>query len=177
VAASTQYCTFYLDGLLFGVAVQTVQEVLRYQEMTRVPLAPPAVKGLLNLRGQIVPAIDLRRRLEFGEHPDEGHSVNVVVRTPDGPVSLLVDEVGEVLEVTEDIFERSPESVRGSGLLRGAYKLRDRLLLSIDIDRVIQFGGEAGDNLAEPQQLINHQELAYVKPSGRQADEHLLSST
>ena len=62
---SEQYCSFTLDGLLFGVVVEKVQEVLRYQEMTRVPLAPPVVCGLINLRGQIVPAIDLRRRLEL----------------------------------------------------------------------------------------------------------------
>ena len=64
-----QYCTFYLDGHYFGIDVRKVQEVIRYQEMTRVPLAHPVVRGLINLRGQIVTAIDLRRRLELRDRP------------------------------------------------------------------------------------------------------------
>ena len=67
--ASQQFCTFLLDGYLFGVPVPQVQEVIRFQPMTPVPLAPPAVKGMINLRGQIVLAIDLRRRLSLGERP------------------------------------------------------------------------------------------------------------
>jgi purine-binding chemotaxis protein CheW len=64
-----QYCTFHLDGLFFGVEVSQVQEVLRYQDMTRVPLAPPMVRGLINLRGQIVTAFDLRQRLGMPPRP------------------------------------------------------------------------------------------------------------
>ena len=69
MAGKKQFSTFVVDRLLFGVEVEKVQEVIRYQEMTRVPLAPPVVKGLINLRGQIVTAIDLRRRLELSERP------------------------------------------------------------------------------------------------------------
>ena len=67
MAGRKQFSTFVVDRLLFGVEVEKVQEVIRYQEMTRVPLAPPVVKGLINLRGQIVTAIDLRRRLDLHE--------------------------------------------------------------------------------------------------------------
>ena len=95
-----QLCTFYLDGLFFGVEVQKVQEVIRYQEMTHIPLASRVVQGLINLRGQIVTAIDLRRRLELNERPADKLPMNVVIRTDDGPVSLLVDEIGDVVEVT-----------------------------------------------------------------------------
>src|SRR6185436_963350 len=99
MVSTQQYCTFFLDGLFFGVEVQHVQEVIRYQEMTRVPLAARVVSGLINLRGQIVTAIDLRRRLALPELPGGKLPMNIVVRTEDGIVSLLADEVGDVHEV------------------------------------------------------------------------------
>ncbi|MDZ4850469.1 MAG: chemotaxis protein CheW [Pirellulaceae bacterium] len=76
--ASRQLCTFYLDGHLFGVDARTVQEVIRYQEMTRVPKAPPSVSGLINLRGQIVTAIDLRTRLGLKPREEGRLPMNVV---------------------------------------------------------------------------------------------------
>src|ERR1051326_2248414 len=104
-----QFCTFVLDGLYFGVEVKKVQEVIRYQEMTRVPLAPAVVQGLINLRGQIVTAIDLRRRLELRDRSGDRAPMNVVVRTDDGAVSLLVDDIGDVIKVQTDTFEPPPE--------------------------------------------------------------------
>src|SRR5215468_5832430 len=117
-----QYCTFYLDGYYFGLDVLKVQEIIRYQEMTRVPLAPPVVRGLINLRGQIVTAIDLRRRLELPDRADDQLPINVVVQTDDGAVSLLVDEIGDVLAVPEEAFERPPETLKGTArqMIRGA---------------------------------------------------------
>src|SRR5215831_11780923 len=139
MAAARQYCTFCVGGQCFGLDVLRVQEIIRYQEMTRVPLAAPAVRGLINLRGQIVTAIDLRRRLEMTERPAEQLPLNVVVQTADGAVSLLVDEIGDVLEVPEKLFERPPETLRGPAreLIQGAYKLRDRLLLILDTARAL----------------------------------------
>jgi purine-binding chemotaxis protein CheW len=140
--ATQQFCTFFLKNQFFGVPVNEVQEVIRYQEMTRVPLVPPVIRGLINLRGQIVMALDLRRRLEMEDRPDSELPMNVVVRTDDGPVSLLVDEIGDVLEVEEDGFEQAPETMRqGRELVRGVYKLPDRLLLVLDTARAV--GGEA----------------------------------
>lgn len=138
-----QYCTFFVNGHYFGVDVQRVQEVIRHQQMTRVPLAPPVVRGLINLRGQIVTAIDLRRRLEFADRPEEQLPVNVVIQTDDGAVSLLVDEIGDVLEVPISQFEGPPETLRGTPreLIRGAYKLADRLLLVLDTERTVALGG------------------------------------
>jgi purine-binding chemotaxis protein CheW len=139
-----QYCTFYLDNLFFGVEVEKVQEVIRYQEMTRVPLAPYVVQGLINLRGQIVTVIDLRRRLELNPRPDGQLPMNVVVRTDDGPISLLVDEIGDVLDVDSGSFERPPETLRGVArqLIRGAYKLKDRLLLTLDTEATVMLNSE-----------------------------------
>jgi purine-binding chemotaxis protein CheW len=139
MADGRQFCTFYVDGHYFGLDVLRVQEVIRYQEMTRAPLAPPAVRGLINLRGQIVTAIDLRRRLDLADRPAGLLPVNVVVRTDDGAVSLLVDEIGDVLEVRDEDFEPRPETLKGQvrDLIQGAYKLPKRLLLILDTSKVV----------------------------------------
>ena len=146
VADARQYCTFSLEGHYFGIDVQAVQEVIRHQGMTRVPLAPAVVRGLINLRGQIVTAIDLRRRLELPDRPEGELPVNVVVQTDDGAVSLLVDEIGDVLEVPEEAFERPPETLRGTAreLIRGAYKLDGRLLLILDTARAVNLADATG---------------------------------
>jgi purine-binding chemotaxis protein CheW len=98
VVTHRQFCTFYLGQHYFGIDVLKVQEIIRYQTMTRVPLAPPVVRGLINLHGQIVTAMDLRRRLELPDRPADAQPVNVVVHTDDGAVSFLVDEIGDVLQ-------------------------------------------------------------------------------
>ena len=134
-----EYCTFFVDGHYFGLDVLKVQEITRYQEMTRVPLASPVVRGLINLRGQIVTAIDLRRRLQMDDRPEDRQPINVVVHTDDGAVSLLVDEIGDVLKVSHDLFESPPETLRSPvrDLIQGAYKLPDLLLLVLDTERLI----------------------------------------
>jgi purine-binding chemotaxis protein CheW len=144
MADEQQYCTFFVAGHYFGLDVLCVQEIIRYQEMTRVPLAPHVVRGLINLRGQIVTAIDLRRRLEFNDRPADQLPVNVVVQTDDGAVSLLVDEIGDVLDVEEKLFEPPPDTLTGTAreLIRGAYKLNDRLMLLLDIDKALRVGSE-----------------------------------
>ncbi len=144
MAERRQFCTFFLDGLRFGVDVQKVQEVVPYQEMTRVPLAPPTVRGLLNLRGQIVTGIDLRRRLELGERTTEGLPMNVVLRGEDSPVSFLVDEIGEVIEVAADARERPPETLKGRGreLIEAVYPLADELLLVLDTAKTLDLNLE-----------------------------------
>jgi len=138
-----QFATFYLDKLLFGVDVGKVQEVIRYQEMTRVPLASAVVTGLINLRGQIVTALDLRRRLELSQRDAEKLPMNVVVRSGEEAVSLLVDEIGDVFEVEDESFEAPPETLQGVAreLIRGAYKLKDRLLLVLDTEKTVALAG------------------------------------
>ena len=139
MAGKRQFSTFVVDRLLFGVEVEKVQEVIRYQEMTRVPLAPPVVKGLINLRGQIVTAVDLRRRLGLRERAATDLPMNVVVRHEDGAVSLLVDEISDVLEVEEEAFELPPGTLSGEAreLIRGDYKLKDTLLIALDTDKTL----------------------------------------
>jgi purine-binding chemotaxis protein CheW len=148
--ANTQlYCTFQVGGQLFGLEVLQVQEVLPYQARTRVPLAPSNVHGLINMRGQIIVALDLRRRLRMPDRRPDAKPLNVVVQTDDGAVSLLVDEIGDVLEVPESAFERPPETLEKSAreLIRGAYKLKDRLLLILDINKIVTpAAGETAPN-------------------------------
>ncbi len=134
-----QFCTFHVDNLFLGIDVQQVQEVIRYQQMTGVPLAPAAIRGLINLRGQIVTAIDLRGWLDLPPRASQTSPMNVVVRDGDNAVSLLVDRIGDVLEVDDDLFEPPPPTVRASvrAMIRGAYKLTDRLLLVLDVGRAL----------------------------------------
>jgi purine-binding chemotaxis protein CheW len=135
---TTQFCTFYVGKLLFGIDVTMVQEVMRYQEMTRVPLASPVIRGLINLRGQLVTAVDMRRRLGLPALADGLLPMNVIVRREDGAVSLLVDEIGEVMDVAAEAFERPPETLTGAAreLIRSVCKLDGALLLVLDAQQL-----------------------------------------
>jgi len=141
MAETRQVCTFFLNGLFFGVDVTLVQEVIRFQTMTEVPLAPRVVSGLINLRGQIVTAIDLRRRLDMPDRPAGRAPMNVVVRNADAIHSLLVDEVGDVVSVDESTWEAPPDTLdhRTRELITGTHKLQERLLLVLDVARAIRF--------------------------------------
>ena len=139
VEPSSQYVTFLIDDLFFGIDVLDVQEVLRYQPMTRVPLAPDAIEGLINLRGQIVTAVDMRRRLKLSPRAAGTMPINAVIRTAEGPVSLLVDEIADVVEVEACDFELTPANVNPAAreLMHGIYKLKDRLLLILDTKKTV----------------------------------------
>jgi purine-binding chemotaxis protein CheW len=138
-AREEQFCTFRLGDLLFGVEVLCVQEVLLKQQMTRLPLVSSVVSGLINLRGQIVTAIDLRQRLGMDPLPEGRDAMNVVVRTNDMAFSLVVDEIGDVLDVDPELFEAPPETLTGTAreLILGAYKHDGQLLLVLDVERAI----------------------------------------
>jgi purine-binding chemotaxis protein CheW len=130
-----QCCTFWLADRLFGIDVRRVQEIVPAQPMTPVPLAPATVRGLINLRGQIVTAIDLRRRLGFADRPAGQPPTNVIVQFEDVLLSFLVDRIGDVVPVSEGEFESPPDTLQGRvrELILGAYKLTDRLLLVLDV--------------------------------------------
>src|SRR5262245_22901122 len=132
-----QLCSFRLDGQLFGVPVDLVQEVLRKQEVTPVPLAPRGLAGLVNLRGHVVSVIDLRTRIGLPRRPADIAGIHVIVRSSDGPVGLLVDEIGDVIELDDESFEAPPETLQGDArtFIGGAYKLKGRLLLALDLER------------------------------------------
>lgn len=143
-----QYCTFTLNGLLYGIDVSAVQEVIRFQDMTEVPLSHRVVRGLINLRGQIVTALDLRSRLALPERSATDKPMNIVVRLDDCAVSFLVDEIGDVVEVDSTTFERPPETLRGPSraLIVGAHKLDGRLLHVLDTARTAALNEDFGED-------------------------------
>lgn len=136
LATNSQYCTFWADGLHFGIAVRDVQEVLRYQEMSAAPRAPESVFGLINLRGQIVTAIDLRHRLGLAERAEGETPMNVVLRSRNEVVSLLVDDIGDVIDTagaaTEPVPPTLPSAVRD--VVTGVIPLPEAILLVLDAD-------------------------------------------
>jgi purine-binding chemotaxis protein CheW len=140
MTSARQFCTFYLDHLLFGVESLKVQEVVTYRELRPVPLAPPVVSGLMNLRGQVVVALELRRRLELAERPADMTPICLVVRAASGTVCLLADEVGNVVEVDEQTFEASPETLspRLRSVILGVHKLEDQLMHVLDTDQACE---------------------------------------
>ena len=147
MAKEQQFCTFYLDRFFFGIEVERVQEIIRFQKITPVPLAPFVVRGLINLRGQIVTAVDLRRLLELPEadaddNNPHGPPMNIVVRTGGGAFSLLADRIGDVLALDDGNFETPPDNLEGIAreLILRAYKLEGRLLLTLDVDKLVSAG-------------------------------------
>jgi len=134
---SRQYATFEVDNQLFGLDVAKVQEVLSFDTYTPVPLAPESVGGLFNLRGQVIAAVDLRVQLGLPPRTNQGPAMNVIVRTDEESVSLLVDRIGEVVTLHDDTFEPPPDTLHGPSrhLITGAFKLDGRLMLALDTTR------------------------------------------
>lgn len=139
-----RFCTFHVGELLLGVDVDLVQEVLGEQAIIRVPLADSCVSGLLNLRGQIVTAIDARLRLGLSARRPGDRTANIVLRTAEGSVSLVVDREGDVVDVTEADVEPLPENVSPAirSVVTGTCKVEDRLLLMLDAERTMTIGSD-----------------------------------
>ncbi|HWF04494.1 MAG TPA: chemotaxis protein CheW [Candidatus Angelobacter sp.] len=139
MSSETQYCTFFVDGLLFGVEVLQVQEIMSEFVVGSVPLAPPTIAGLINHRGQIVTAIDMRKRLDLPASTVPPARM-LVVRCQEETFALLVDKIGDVVAANPKDFEEAPENVNESAreLVEGAYKLTDRLLLPLRLEKIAQ---------------------------------------
>jgi len=166
VAKTQQFCTFFLEDQFFGVPVEQVQEVIRYQEMTRVPLVPPVIRGLINLRGQIVMAIDLRRRMGMPDRPDSELPMNVVVRTEDGAVSFLVDEIGDVVEVDEMVAEAPPHTLDAETrvLIMGVYKLDEGLMHILNTEKACDSLEGAKPEFARSAKLVRNASSSRLQP-------------
>ena len=130
-------CTFHLGDCWFGIAVEKVLEVMPAPPVTPVPLAPRAVAGLVNRRGQIVPVIDIGCRLGFPKQPAAVSRALVVVRSDDTMLGLLVDGAGEVVEAPEEAFEAAPANLPAESrdLVTRVCKLPGHLLHVLDVDR------------------------------------------
>lgn len=134
---------FRLEGEEFGVPIRKVREIIRMQEVTRVPHAPDFVEGVVNLRGQIVPIVDLRRRLGMSPKESDRDTRIVIVEFDGELVGFVVDSVTEVLRVPEDRIEPPPDMVAEQDYIEGVGKLEDRLLIILDLCKVLS--GEEGD--------------------------------
>lgn len=133
------YCTFFIGDQFYGIPVADVQEVLQSQPLTRAPLAPAAVAGLMNLRGQIVTAVDVSRVLRSEAAQQTEDKMNLVIRHESSEVSLLVDRIGDVVPVDEEAVERPPETLQGVAreFIRGISALEGKLLLLVDVHRML----------------------------------------
>ena len=133
------FTSCFVGDLCFGVAVAQIQEVTYGGALTRLPLASRLISGLLNLRGQIIAVTDLRRCLDLEERSERDVPVHLILQTDDGCISLLVDRVGDVINVDERDFELPPETMRGRAreLIRGAYKLDGGLLLALNTTQIL----------------------------------------
>jgi purine-binding chemotaxis protein CheW len=140
MACDQRYSTFYLNDICFGVPIENVQEFLEHQIVTRVPLARPVLPGIINLRGQILTTIDLRVRLGLTSLDKQKDPMMMVVRTSEGPMNLLVDKIGGVLDVDPDLFEKPLETLKPAvqAVTSHVCKLEQNLLLILDTEKIIQ---------------------------------------
>jgi purine-binding chemotaxis protein CheW len=140
MAANHKYATFYLNGICFGVPIEKVQEVLEFQKITPVPLSAKVLPGIINLRGQILTTIDLKARLDLSFTELRGQPMMIVVRTSEGPMNLIVEKIGSVLDVDPEQFEKPTETLKSSvrAVTSHVCKLDGHLLLVLDTEKIIQ---------------------------------------
>lgn len=137
----TAYCTFFLQDQWYGVEAGRVQEILRPQDLTPVPLAPDSLGGMLNLRGQILMAVDLRRRLGMPAREGKARAMSLIVRTPDGPVGFQVDQVGDVVEAGDLRPAPLPSNLGPAirDLADKVFMFEEKLLIALDPARMGEF--------------------------------------
>jgi purine-binding chemotaxis protein CheW len=140
MSANRKYASFYLNGICFGVPIEQVQEVLEFQEITPVPLSAAVLPGIINLRGQILTTIDLKARLALTSTEFGGKPMMIVVRTSEGPMNLIVEQIGSVLDVDTGQFEKPTETLKSSvrAVTSHVCKLDGHLLLVLDTEKIIQ---------------------------------------
>jgi purine-binding chemotaxis protein CheW len=145
MACDQRYSTFYLNDICFGVPIENVQEFLEHQIVTRVPLAPPVLPGIINLRGQILTTIDLRVRLGLTSLDKQEDPMMMVVKTTEGPMNLLVDKIGGVVDVDSGLFEQPTETLKPvvRAVTTHVCKLEEQLLLVLDTEKLVQISGQS----------------------------------
>jgi purine-binding chemotaxis protein CheW len=140
MAANRRYSTFFINNICFGVPIEDVQEFMEHQQITRVPLAPSVLPGIINLRGQILTTIDLRIRLGLTSIQQRENPMMMVIRTSEGPMNLLVDKIGMVQDVDSSLFEKPTETLHPAvrDVTLHVCKLEQQLLLVLDTEKIIQ---------------------------------------
>jgi len=142
---TADYVTVMIDDQLFGIPVLEVQDVLRHESIGRIPLVPPEVAGSLNLRGRIVTAINVRRRMGLPDRDPAEQQISVVVDHKGELYSLVIDKVGEVMTMPVDAFDKNPATLDPlwRSVSAGIYQLEGRLLVIMDVVRLLDFAAEA----------------------------------
>ncbi len=134
-----QLVTFTIANEEFGVDILRVQEIIRFMEITKVPNAPHFVEGVINLRGKVIPIVDLRTRFGLVGKDKDSHTRIIVVDIQNTIVGFVVDSVSEVLRIKHDTVEPPPPVVAGieSEYIKGVGKLDDKLLILLDLDKLL----------------------------------------
>lgn len=147
---SNDYLTVMIADQRFGIPVLQVQDVLREQTVTKIPLAPREVAGSLNLRGRIVTAINVRRRLNLSDIKDGQSTMSVVVEHEGELFSLIIDAVGDVLSLDNALFENSPNTLDPTwrDISTGIYQLEDSLLIVMDVSKLLENVGDSLNDIA-----------------------------
>lgn len=140
MSAMNEFLTFSLSGQMFGVSVTQVNDVLAPQKITRTPLSPSSVAGIMNLRGRIVTAIDVRDCLGQPPRDGDGEGMSVVIERNSELFSLIIDSVGDVLSLAEDNLEDVPPTLDGSwrSVASHIHKLDDQLLVILDTQKLLE---------------------------------------
>lgn len=138
-AQMRDFLTIHINGQMFGIPILQVQDVLGEQRVTRIPLAPPQVAGSLNLRGRIVTAIDVRICLGLPPQTEKKQDMSVVVEHDNELYSLIIDNVGDVLSLSDEAFESSPGTLDPTwrAVSLGIYRLKDTLLVILDVPKLL----------------------------------------
>ena len=149
-ARSREFVTSMIGDQLCGIPVLDVQDVLGPQPTTPIPLAPPEVAGSLNLRGRVVTAVELRTRMGLPPRDDDSEGMSIVVEHNGELYSLIVDSVGEVLKTSPETFERNPSTLNSlwRSFSEGVYRLEQGLLVVLDPDLLLNFGGIGNEDAA-----------------------------
>jgi purine-binding chemotaxis protein CheW len=145
--ATEHLATFFLDREEYGVEVKLVQEIRRLTEVTPVPRAPDFIKGVINLRGRIIPVVDLKRKLRLGEVQEGRAARIVVVKIQDRLIGMMVDGASQVLKVPVSSVEPAPDEVveKGGDYIRGVAKLEKRLIILVDLHRILRLDARDGE--------------------------------
>ncbi|MGD0519423.1 MAG: chemotaxis protein CheW [Thermoguttaceae bacterium] len=142
-AGEVEFVTFYVGDLLIGIDIHSVEEINRQVDVTPVPQAPPHVRGVINLRGEVVTVVDLRKVLEMGQTEINQYSRTVVVNSGNEEIGLLVDRVADVVLARAEQIDQPPANISGvdGRFFKGVYKLDKTLLILLDVDAAIAVKG------------------------------------
>ncbi|MBX3512942.1 MAG: chemotaxis protein CheW [Xanthobacteraceae bacterium] len=140
-ATETEFVTAWIAEQLFGIPITRVHDVFEAERITRVPLAPSEISGVLNLRGRVVTALDMRKRLGLPPREDFGKQMAIGIDHDGEAYGLLVDGMGEVLKLSSTALDAAPINLQKNwaAICSGIYRLEDRLMVVLDVDKILDF--------------------------------------